>query len=99
MPKFLLLEQRQDEGDDGGKKRSQVGEDLVDVLAAAVEDGEDGIADGALEGAASEASAGLHVPGLRLDGASSPEESGQRRRLASAGAGDAMSAIVAVDNS
>ena len=45
-----------------------MGEDLADVVAAAAEDGVEGVADGALEGAAGEAAVGLHVADLGLDG-------------------------------
>jgi hypothetical protein len=61
-----------------------VGEDLAEVVAAGAEDGEDGVAGGALERAAGEAAVGLHVADLGLDGAAAAQEPGQRGREARA---------------
>ena len=56
-------------GEESEQKSSQMGEDLADVVSAAAEDGDDGVAEGALQGAAGEASIGFHVADLGLDGA------------------------------
>ncbi len=50
-----------------------MGEDLADVVAAAAEDGEDRIADRSFQSAAAEASVGLHMTDLGLDGAAAAE--------------------------
>ena len=67
----------QDQGDDCGKPSPEVGEDLAEVVSAAAEHGEDGVAEGALEAAAGEAAVGLHVADLGLDGAASAQCGGQ----------------------
>ena len=67
-------------GEEGRQKRPEVGEGLADVVPAAAEDGEDGVAEQALEAAAGEAALGLHVADLGLDGAAALEEPGQPRR-------------------
>jgi len=46
-----------------------VGEELADVVTAAAENGEDHVADRALERAAGKAAVGFHVTYLKLDGA------------------------------
>ena len=61
-------------GKKDGQKGPEVGEDLADVVAATAKDGEEGIADGALEGAAGETPVGFHVADLGLDGAATPEQ-------------------------
>src|ERR671938_689032 len=82
-----------------------MGEDLADVMAAAAEDGEERVADRALEGATGEATIGLHMTYLGLDGAATPEELAQARREATAYAADehrraphAMAAVAAIDH-
>ena len=50
-----------------------MGQDLADVVAAGVQDGEDRVADGAFQGAAGQAAIGLHVADLGLDRASSTQ--------------------------
>ncbi len=49
-------------GEESEQKGPQVGEDLADVVPAAAEHGKDGIAKGALEGAAGETAIGLMWP-------------------------------------
>ena len=50
-----------------------MGQDLTDVVAAGVQDGEDRVADGAFQGAAGKAAIGLHVADLGHDCASSTQ--------------------------
>ena len=50
-----------------------MGEDLADVVAAAAEDGEDRVSDGAFQRASREAAVGFHVADLGLDGAAAAE--------------------------
>jgi hypothetical protein len=56
-------------GDESGEESPEVGEGLADVVPAAAEDGEEVVAEQALESTAGEAALGLHVADLRLDGA------------------------------
>ena len=67
-------------GKESGQESPEAGEGLADVVPAAAEDGEDGVAEQALEAAAGEATLGFHVADLGLDGAAALEEPGQRRR-------------------
>ena len=92
-------------GEESGQESPKVGEDLADVVSAAAEDGEEGIAEAALERAAIETSVGFHVADLGLDGAAALEEPGQPRRQTAPGSADehpralhAMSAVAAVDH-
>ena len=55
-------------GDNPGKPSPEVGQDLANVVAAGVQDGEDRVADGAFQGASGQATIGLHVADLCLDG-------------------------------
>lgn len=57
----------QDRRDPDGKKRSEIGEVLSDLVVAAAESGEIGVLDHCLLWAASEAAVGLHVPDLGSD--------------------------------
>jgi len=50
-----------------------VGQDLSDAVAASVQDGEDRVVDGALQGASGQAAIGLHVADLGLGGASTAQ--------------------------
>lgn len=50
-----------------------MGQDLADVVAAGAEHGEEGIADGAFQGASGEAAVGFHVADLGFDGAAAAE--------------------------
>ena len=61
------------------QKSPEVGEYLADIVTAGAEDGKDCVADAALQWAPGKTSVGLHVPDLRLDGTSSPEELCQER--------------------
>ena len=79
---LVVSEGRHDHRNDEGQKRPEGGEDLADVVAAAAEDGEDGIADGALQGAAREAAVGLHMADLGFDGRTTPELAQQVGRKA-----------------
>ena len=65
-----------------------MGEDLADIVTAGEEDGENRVADAALRQASGQASVGLEMPDLRLDGASSPEEPRQEWRDAASRADD-----------
>ena len=83
-----------------------MGEDLADIVTAGAEDGEDRIADAAFQRASGQATVTLHMPDLRLDGASSPEEPRQERGDAASRAADqdlgglhAMAAIAAINHS
>ena len=82
-----------------------MGEDLADVVAAAAEQGVEGVAEGAPEGASGEASVRFHVADLGLDGAAAPQELGQFGREAAARAADehpcalhAMAAVATIDH-
>lgn len=55
-------------------KSSEMGENLADIVTAGAEDGEDCVADAALQRASGQTSVGLHVPDPRLNGTSSPED-------------------------
>lgn len=57
-----------------------MGEDLADIVTTSAEDGEDYVADAALQRASGQASVGLHVPDLRLEGTSSREALCQQPR-------------------
>ena len=88
------------------QKSPEVGEDLADIVTAGAEDGEDRIADAAFQRASGQATVTLHMPDLRLDGASSPEEPRQERGDAASRAADqdlgglhAMAAIAAINDS
>lgn len=50
-----------------------MGQDLAYVVAAGVQDGEDSIADGALQGASGQAAIGFHVADFGFYGASAAE--------------------------
>ena len=52
--------------DNAGKPSPQVGQDLSDVVAAGVQDGEDRIADVAFQGASGQATIGFHVADFSL---------------------------------
>ncbi len=65
-----------------------MGQDLADVMAAGAKDGEDRVADAALQRAPGEPPVGLHVPDLGLNGASSLEELCQERGNAASRAAD-----------
>ena len=74
-------------------------------MPAAAEDGEEGVAEQALEAAAGETTVGFHVADLGLDGAAALEEPGERRRQTAPRAADelpgalhAVSAIAAVNH-
>ena len=73
-------ESLEETGEESGQESPEVGEGLADVVPATAEDGEDGVAEQALEAAAGEAALGLHVADLGLDGAAALEEPGQPRR-------------------
>jgi hypothetical protein len=90
---------------DQRKPNPEIGEDLADVVATATEHGEEGIADGSLQGTSGEATVGFHVADLCLDGAAAAEVSDQLRRRAAAGAADqatgpvlTVAALAAVDD-
>lgn len=102
----LLPEHRQDDRDDGSKKPPLMSEDLADVVAAAAEDGEEGVAEGAFQVAAGKATVGLHVTDLGLDAAAPSERLRQRRGQPAAGAADqdlgamdAVTLVAAIDDS
>lgn len=67
-----------DHGEQQGKKFPDVVQDLPKVVAAAAEDGKDGIAAGPLEGASGKATVCFHVSDLGFDGAASSQELFQR---------------------
>jgi hypothetical protein len=69
-------------GEESRQKRPEVGEGLADVMPAVAEDGEDGVAERALEAASGETALGFHVTDLGLDGAAAPEEPGEPWRQA-----------------
>ncbi len=72
-----VFEQRfpgQEQGKDGGKQSREVVQDLADVVAAAAENGKNGVAERAFERAKGEATVGLHVSDLGLDGAAALEQ-------------------------
>ena len=82
-----------------------MGEDLADIVPAGAEDGEDRVADAAFQRASGQATIAIHVPDLRFDGASPPEEPRQERGDAASCAADqdlgglhAMAAIAAIDD-
>jgi hypothetical protein len=82
-----------------------VGQDLADVVAAGVQNGEYRVADGAFQGAPGQAAVRLHVADICLDCASTAQVCGQFWRQAApcaadqdAGCLNAMSAISAVDD-
>ena len=52
-----------------------MGEDLADVMAAAAKDCEEGVTDGAFQGAAREATVGFHVTYLWLNCAAAAQVS------------------------
>ena len=56
-----------------------MGEDPPDIVAAGAEDGEDRVGGAALQRRSGQATVAFHVPDLRRDGASSPEELCQER--------------------
>ena len=68
-------------GKESGQERPEVGEGLADVVSAAAEDGEEGVAEQALEAAAGETTLGFHVADLGLDGAAALEEPGGHCQL------------------
>ena len=63
----------QDRGEDLGKPSPEVGEDLAEVVPTAAEDGEDRVAEGALETAPRQPAVSLRVTDLRLDAAAASE--------------------------
>ena len=102
---LLPPDHREDEGDEGGKKLPQMGQDLSDVVAAAAEHGEEGVSESAFQKAACEAAVGLHVADLGLDAAPSAESLRQRRGQSAAGAADqdlgvldAVALVAAIDD-
>lgn len=70
---MVLYFQGAQHGDNPGKPSPEVGQDLTDVVAAGVQDGEDRVADGAFQGVAGQAAIGLHVADLGFNRASSAE--------------------------
>lgn len=92
-------------GDNPDKPSPEVGQDLADVVAASAEHGEEGIPDGALQGAARQASIGFHVADLGLDGAAAADVGDQFWCEAPTGSADqdagsvlAVAAIAAVND-
>lgn len=82
-------------GDDNpGKPSAEVGQYLADVVSAGAKDGEDGITDGAFQGASGEAAVALHVADLSLDGAAAAEVCDQFGRQAAPCAADQDAAPV-----
>jgi hypothetical protein len=65
-----------------------VGQDLADVVAADVQDGEERVADGAFQRASGQATIRLHVADFSLDCASTAQVCGQFWRQAAPGAAD-----------
>jgi hypothetical protein len=57
-----LADYSDEAGEEGGQKCPEVGEDFADVVTAAAKHGVEGITEGALEGAAGEASSVLMWP-------------------------------------
>ena len=87
-------------------KSPEMGQDLADIVTAGAEDGEDCVADAPLQRTSGKTSVGFHVPDLRLDSTSSPEELCQERGDAASRAADqdlgglhAMAAIAAINDS
>lgn len=87
-----------------GHESPEMGEDQVDVVAAAAEHRVEGVADRTLERASGEAAVGFHVSDHRLDGAASFQVALQRRGHPAMLAGDkdrrllhAVAAVAAVD--
>jgi hypothetical protein len=60
-------------------KSPEMGEYLADIVTAGAEDGKDCVGGAALQRASGQATVAFHVPDLRRDGASSPEELCQER--------------------
>ena len=73
---------RQYQGDDQGKQSPEVGQDLPDVVAAAAEDGKNGIAESAFEGATCKAAVGFHAADFSFDGAVAARVGDEFRRPA-----------------
>ncbi len=71
-----------------------MGQDLADVVAAGTQDGKEGVADGAFQGAARQAAVGLHVADFGFDGAASAKVRDQPWRQAAAGAADQNAGFV-----
>ena len=63
----------QNDDDNPGKPSPEVSQDLADVVAAGVQDGKEGVADGAFQGASGQAAIGFHVANFGLDCAASAE--------------------------
>ena len=103
--RFCPEEFRHYPGDEGVPKRSEVGEDLADVVTAAAQHGEDRVTRGSFQGATGETTIGFHVADFRLDCAAPSQQSLERWRQTSTlardqyhGFLDAMPAIAAVDH-
>ncbi len=62
------LDDREHHRRDDPQESPELGKDLAEVVAAAAEDGEDGVAEGSLENAAGEPALGLHVADFKLEG-------------------------------
>ena len=62
-----------DQPDELAQKCPQMAQDHADVVTAAAEDGEEGVAGGSLQRASGQAAVGLHVADHRLDRASSSQ--------------------------
>lgn len=95
----------QNGGDNPGKPSPEVGQDLADVVAAGAERGKEGVADGAFQSAACEASVGFHVADFSFYCASAAEVCDEFWCQASSGAADqnagpclSVAAIAAVDD-
>ena len=82
-----------------------MGQDLADVVSAGAEDGEEGVADGASQGASGKSAVGFHVADFGFYGASAAQvgdqfwcEAASRAADHDAGFHLAMAAIAAVDD-
>ena len=82
-----------------------MGQDLADIVAAGVQDGEDCVADGAFQGASGQAAIGLHVADFCLDRTSTAQVCDQFWRQTAPGAADqdagrlnTVAAVSAVDD-
>lgn len=87
------------------KPRPEADEDPADVLSAGPERGKEGVAGGALQGAACEASVGFYMADFVFDGSAAAKVGDQLRRQAAAGASDqdtvsrfALAKLAAGDN-
>ena len=65
-----------------------MGQDLSDVVSSGAEHGEEGVADGAFQGASGEAAVGFHVADFGFGGAAAAQVRDQFWRQAPSGAAD-----------